>query len=185
MNACVHTKHQTPFTSATSACNVLSLRWKAFTSENGKSTVSHWRHGFKWLFHLESKCDCVLRPNRCFTSQLAPKWLQICGLLFPMLRLGRSNEWLDWKCCLQQALHHPALLAPGSAVLLKSLSANISPPFSSAGSSTEDKPRVKGKAWKFSGTARRSLILSFPVTQDRLTRNLLTQVVKPQEHAVA
>lgn len=130
--------------------------------------------------------DCMLQPNRCFTSQLAPKWLQIWGLPFQMLRFGHSNEQVDWKCCLQQALRHPALRSRASAVLLKSLSANITAPFSGVGGSTEDdKPRVKGKARKFSGTAGRSLILSFLVTQDRLARNLLTQVVKPQEHAIA
>lgn len=127
----------------------------------------------------------MLQTNRCFTSQLAPKWLQIWGLPFQMLRFGHSNEQVDWKCCLQQALRHPALRSRASAVLLKSPSANITAPFSGAGGSTEDKPRVKGKAWKFSGAAGRSLILSFPVTQDRLARNLLTQVVKPQEHAIA
>lgn len=65
----------------------------------------------------------MLQTNRCFTSQPAPKWLQIWGLPFQMLQFGHGNEWLDWKCCLQQALRDAALLSQVSA-LLKSLSAN-------------------------------------------------------------
>lgn len=184
MHVCVH-KMPEPLIIAPPACNLLSLWWKAFTSRNGKSTVSHQRHGFKWLFQPKSKFDCTLQTNRCFTRQLPPKWLQIWGS-----SLSDDTVWPQrWATRLEAlptaALPDPALLLQASVLLLPSLLTNIAAPFSCTGSSAGYKPRVKGKAQKSSGAAQRSIILSFPLTEDRLTRNLMTQVVKQQEHTTA
>lgn len=99
-----------------------------------------------------------------------------------MLRLGHSNEWLVGNAAYSKL----SVILP-SSLWYQQFFWSPSGQTCLLPSPAEDKPRVKGKAQKFlrHHTEKLNFKFSCHTGQGRLTRNLLTQVVKPQEQAVA